>query len=113
MSSPRPRSSRKLIRPKVPVILVSGVAESAMLSATISLQFGLPDAVMVRHIIDPERQLLTRVVSDLSGVIENEEINLAHACVACAIREDIVPTLERLAAQGRWGSIVACLPVAA
>ncbi|MEU4450979.1 hypothetical protein AB0F44_06595 [Nocardioides sp. NPDC023903] len=113
MSTPRPRSPRKLSRPKVPVILVSGVAESAMLSATISLQFGLPDAVMVRHIIDPERQLLTRVVSDLTGVIEHEEINLAHACVACAIREDIVPTLERLAAQGRWGSIVACLPVAA
>lgn len=113
MSAPRPRSPRNLSRPKVPVILVSGVAESAMLSATISLQFGLPDAVMVRHIIDPERQLLTRVVSDLTGVIEHEEINLAHACVACAIREDIVPTLERLAAQGRWGSIVACLPVAA
>ena len=97
MSTPRPRSPRNLSRPKVPVILVSGVAESAMLSATISLQFGLPDAVMVRHIIDPERQLLTRVVSDLTGVIEHEEINLAHACVACAIREDIVPTLERLA----------------
>lgn len=113
MSTPRPRSPRKLSLPKTPVILVSGVEEGAMLSATISLHLGLPDAVMVRHVIDPGRQLLTRVVSDLTGVIEHEEINLAHACVACAIREDIVPTLERLAAQDRWGSIVACLPVAA
>ncbi|TQL68383.1 G3E family GTPase [Nocardioides albertanoniae] len=111
MIAPRPRSARN--RERTPVILVSGVEESSMLSATISLQFGLPDTVIVRHAIDPERQLLTRIVSDLTGVIEHEEIGLAHACVACAIREDIVPTLERLASQGRWRSVVACLPVAA
>ncbi len=103
----------RLTRHRVPVILVSGVEESAMGSVSISLQLGLPDAVAVRHIIEPERQVLTRVVSDVTGVIERQELNLAHACVSCAIREDIVPTLERLAAQGRWGSIVACLPIAA
>lgn len=84
-----------------------------MLAASISLQLGLPDAVAVRHTIDPRRQVLTRTVSDVTGVIEHEELDLAHACVTCAIREDIVPTLERLAARGSWGSIVACLPVAA
>lgn len=104
---------RRLSRHKVPVVLVGGIQEAAMMATSISLQFGLPDSIAVRHTIDPERQLLTRTVSDLSGVVEREEINLAHACVSCAIREDIVPTLERLAAQGRWGSIVACLPVAA
>ncbi len=104
-----PRVSRN----RVPVILVSGVQEEAMLSASISVQFGLPNAVAVRHTIDPERQVLHRIVSDVSGLIERQEINLAHACVSCAIREDIVPTLERLAAQQRWSSIVACLPIAA
>lgn len=84
-----------------------------MLTATMSLQFGLPGAVAVRHTIDPGRQLLTRIVSDVGGVLEHEEIDLAHACVSCAIREDIVPTLERLAAHDRWTGIVACLPVAA
>jgi G3E family GTPase len=103
----------RLTRTRVPVVLVSGVQEAAMLSTSISLQFGLPDAVAVRHTIDAERQVLTRVVSDVGGLIEREEINLAHACVSCAIREDIVPTLERLAAEGRWSSIVACLPLAA
>jgi G3E family GTPase len=98
---------------RVPVILVSGVQETAMLSACLSLQFGLPDAVAVRHTIDVGAQMLTRVVSDVTGIIEHEEINLAHACVSCAIREDIVPTLERLAATGRWRGIVACLPIAA
>lgn len=98
---------------RVPVILVSGVREGAMGSAVISLQFGLPNAVAVRHTIDPERRVLNRVVSDVTGVIEHDEIGLAHGCVSCAIREDIVPTLERLAARGHWSSIVACLPVGA
>lgn len=98
---------------RTPVLLVSGIQEGAMLSASISLQLGLPGAVGVVHTIDPERQILTRVVGDITGVIEHEEINLAHTCVSCAIREDIVPTLERLAAQGRWSSIVAVLPVTA
>lgn len=101
------------IRTKVPVLLISGVDESAQMAVGISLQFGLSDAVSVRHEIAPERQVLTRTVSDLTGVLERVEINLAHACVACAIREDIVPTLERLAARGRWGSIIATLPVGA
>ena len=103
----------RMTRRKMPVLLVSGVDEAAMLATTISLQFGLDSAVAVRHTIDPERQTLTRVVSDVTGVIEREEINLAHACVPCAIREDIIPTLERLAEQGRWSAIVACLPIAA
>lgn len=98
---------------KVPVLLVSGIDEVAMLGTTISLQLGLAKAVGVRHAIDVERQILTRTVSDVSGVIEREEINLAHACVTCAVREDIIPTLERLARSGRWTAIVACLPVAA
>lgn len=100
-------------RRRVPVILVSGVDEGAMGSASISLQLGLPEAVAVRHTIDPVRQVLTRVVSDVTGVLEREEIDLAHACVSCAIREDILPTLERLTADGRWSAVVACLPVAA
>ncbi|QZY28189.1 GTP-binding protein [Nocardioides coralli] len=104
---PRPSRRRK------PVLLVSGVQEKAMLSASMSLQLGLPDAVTVRHTIDSERQVLTRVVSDVTGLIEREEVDLEHACVTCAIRADVLPTLERLAAHGSWGSIVACLPIAA
>lgn len=111
MSAPRSRKSP--IRRRVPAILVSGVQEGAVLSAGLSLQFGLPDSVSVRHTIDTERQVLTRVVSDVTGILEREEIDLEHACVTCAIREDIVPTLERLAAQGTWAAVIACLPIAA
>lgn len=84
-----------------------------MLAAAGSLQLSLPGVVAVRHAIDPGRQVLTRLVSDVTGIVEREEIDLAHACVSCAIREDIIPTLERLGAAARWSSIVASLPVGA
>ncbi|MBM7518043.1 GTP-binding protein [Nocardioides nitrophenolicus] len=98
---------------RVPLVLLAGVDPEAMATAMVGLQFSLPEAVAVRHEIDPERGLLTRTVSDLSGIVETHETLLEHACVTCAIREDILPTLERLARDGRWHSIVAHLPVGA
>ncbi|WP_030483395.1 GTP-binding protein [Nocardioides aequoreus] len=98
---------------RTPVVLVTGVDPDAMAATMVGLQFDLPHAVAVQHRIDPERSELTRVVSDLSGVVEREVIDLAHACVTCAIREDVLPTLERLAADGRWSTVLAHLPVGA
>lgn len=102
---PQHRSAR------TPVVLVAGVDATAMGLATLGLQLDLPDAVTVHHSIDPDREVLTRTVSDLGGVVERVETRLAHACVTCAIREDILPTLERVAREGRWPAIVAHLPV--
>ena len=101
------------MRARVPAILVSGVAEEPMAAVTIALQWDLPSAVVVRHEVDPEREVLTRTVSDVTGVLEEVEIDVDHACVSCAIRNDVVPTLERLAATGRWGAIIAHLPITA
>jgi G3E family GTPase len=96
----------------VPLVLLTGVDGDAMAHAMIGLQWDAPHAVNVRHHIDVENQVLTRVVSDITGVVERVHIDLEHACVGCAVREDIMPTLERLAGDGRWGSIIAHLPVA-
>jgi G3E family GTPase len=93
------------------MIVVTGVDPAAMDSAMVSLSWDLPRAVAVRHRIDPESQVLTRTVSDASGVLEQEQIHLEHACVSCALREDIVPTLERLGRDDRWSGIVAGLPI--
>lgn len=98
---------------RVPVVLLGGVDPDAMAATMVGLQFDLPNAVACRHAIDVERGVLTRTVSDLTGVVETHETLLEHACVSCAIREDILPTLERLARDGRWESIVAHLPVGA
>lgn len=105
---PSPRSLRGL-----PTLLVTGVDEVATAGATMALAWDLPDAVVVRHHIDVETQQLHRTVSDLTGVLEREVIDLEHLCVSCAIREDVLPTLRRLAGLGRWGAIVAHLPLSA
>jgi len=96
--------------PQVPVILIGGIDPEQMAALTIALQWDLPDSVVVHHEIDVERELLIRIVSDRRGLIPRVEINVAHACVSCAIRTDVVPTLERFAARGRWGAIIAQLP---
>lgn len=97
---------------RTPLVVVTGVDPAAMDSAMVSLSWDLPRAVAVRHRIDPRSQILTRTVSDAHGVLEQEHIPLEHACVSCALREDILPTLERLARDDRWSSIVAGLPIA-
>lgn len=95
---------------RTPLVVVTGVDPNAMDTAMVSLPWDLPRAVAVRHRIDPMSQVLTRIVSDTNGVLEREEIALEHACVTCALREDILPTLERLARDDRWSTIVSCLP---
>jgi G3E family GTPase len=97
---------------RTPLVVVTGVDPVAMDATLMSLTWDLPRAVSVRHRIDPHSQVLTRTVSDVSGVLEQEHIQLEHACVSCALREDILPTLERLARDDRWSSIVAGLPTA-
>lgn len=97
---------------RTPLVVITGTDPAAMDSAMVNLSWDLPRAVAVRHRIDPDSQVLTRTVSDAGGVLEQEQIPLEHACVSCALREDILPTLERLARDDRWSSIVAGLPVA-
>lgn len=97
---------------RTPLLVVTGVDPVAMDSTLMSLAWDLPRAVSVRHRIDPHSQVLTRTVSDATGVLEQEQFQLEHACVSCALREDIIPTLQRLARDDRWSAIVSGLPTA-
>lgn len=96
-----------------PLVVVTGVSPRATSSLALILTLDLPDAVVVRHRIDPEQQVLSRVVSDSTGILERAQTTLAHACVTCALREDILPTLERLARNPQWGAIISVLPAGA
>lgn len=98
---------------RTPVVVITGTDPEPMATLAVGLQWDLPRAVVVRHHIDAERGVLERVVSDRTGVVEREEIDLEHACVSCALREDVVPTLRRIASDGRWDSVLAHLPVGA
>lgn len=96
-----------------PVVVMTGIAEAPMAAATIALQWDLPNAVVVQHRIDVAAQQLHRVVSDVTGTLDRAVIELEHACVSCAIREDVVPTLHKLTKDGRWDAVIEHLPVGA
>lgn len=97
---------------RTPLVVVTGIDPSAIDRTLLSLSWDVPQAVVVRHVIDPESQVLTRTVSHAGGILEREEIPLEHACVSCALREDILPTLARLARDRSWSTIIAALPTA-
>lgn len=96
--------------PRIPLVLLGTIdpflRDAVTLTATLE-----PGTVVVRHdLIDEE--LIRRVVSDLDGVVEDVVVPLDHACVSCAVREDAIPTLRRLATSGRWNRALLALPVA-
>lgn len=96
-----------------PVYLVTGISATALESATVAMQFDLPNAVVAAYRIDPATNRLTRTVSDITGRLESATVDLDHACTSCAIREDVMPTLHRLDDLDRWGAIITQLPVGA
>lgn len=96
-----------------PVYLVTGVATAALESVTVAMQFDLPNVVVARYQIDPATNQLVRTVSDITGKLDSARVDLDHACTACAIREDVLPTLHRLDGLDRWGAIIAQLPTGA
>lgn len=80
-------------------------------SALFGLLMDAPGTVALRHdILDGA---LRRVVLDATGVVEDLQVPLEHACLSCAVREDAVPTIARLAHDGRWTHVLLALPVSA
>ncbi|RXR25437.1 GTP-binding protein [Oerskovia turbata] len=79
--------------------------------------FGLvtdsPRSVALRHDIHAEDGTLRRLVVDATGVVEDTLVDLEHACLSCAVREDAIPTLHELAHDGRWDEVLLALPVSA
>lgn len=99
---------------RLPLALVSTIDPHLRDAVTLTAALE-PGTVVVRHDLldDGGDGRIRRVVSDIAGIVEDVEVPLDHACVSCAIREDAIPTLRRLATQGRWSQAVLALPVAA
>lgn len=98
-------------------MIISAVDKVARECGIMSLLMGLPGALLLRYELTPDEEgeggRVRRIASDDSGIVEDDTISLDHACLSCTAREDIVPTLRRLAEQGRWQAIVLSLPLAA
>ncbi len=80
-------------------------------TATFGIAMDDPGIVIVTH--DISVRGVRRVVSDASGILEDEFSELEHACLSCAVREDLIPALQRLQALDRWTGVIVALPVTA
>lgn len=69
-----------------------------------------PGSLVVFHDL-LENGLVIRRVFDAAGPVEYEETILEHGCLSCAVRLDLVPAIDRLAASAQ-GPIIIGLPPA-
>ncbi|GIH79080.1 CobW family GTP-binding protein [Planobispora longispora] len=82
-----------------PVVLVAGLHAQARTPAVEALLAGHPGAVAIHHDLrSVTRGRVERVVRDAVQVLDLTEVRLAHGCVTCTVREDLLPELLRRAA---------------
>jgi G3E family GTPase len=98
----------------MPVVTVlSGFWPAVTFAAARALLAADPSLLVVRHDISGVRNgAVRRVVRSGSGLLEDERVTLVHGCAACTLREDVLPTLVRLARAHPERDIVLILPEA-
>ncbi|MGJ6969533.1 CobW family GTP-binding protein [Streptosporangium sp. G11] len=78
----------------VPVVIVSGLHPAPRSALVDRLLAEHPGSVAIHHDL---RQVSTgrvqRVARDTTGTLDLQEIRLAHGCVTCTVREDLIPQL--------------------
>jgi G3E family GTPase len=97
----------------VPTVVVASIDPVLRESAVDGLVSDLPGAVALRVDVHVDRGLVHRTVYDTASVVEDAWVPLDHACLSCAMREEILPTLERVASTLRPPAIHVALPVTA
>ena len=96
---------------RLPVTVLASIDAVLRDTATMGVVVDLPAAVALSFAVDGDA--LNRTISDRTGTLESERVPLDHMCLGCAMREDVIPTLLRLADLERWDSAVLALPVGA
>ena len=99
----------------VPVTVIASMDDVLRRTAASAALCDLPRSVVVQHDLHglASDDALRRIVHDIDGVVEDAAVPLDHACLSCALREDVVPAVVRLAQAGRWDRLVLALPVTA
>ncbi|MGI5215297.1 CobW family GTP-binding protein [Plantactinospora sp. CA-290183] len=97
--------------PRPSLTVLSGFWPAATYAVARALLATDPSLLLVRHDLSEVRDgAVRRTVRDGAGVLENERITLAHGCVSCTLREDVLPTLARMVRTRPGRDLVLMLP---
>ncbi|MFG3112784.1 CobW family GTP-binding protein [Streptomyces sp. NPDC048197] len=81
------------------IVLVGGVHADARRATVERLLHSVPGSVALHHDLAPATDgTVRRTIRDAGGTLATGEAPLVNDCACCALREDLVPELERLAA---------------
>ncbi|RII20190.1 putative metal chaperone YciC [Streptomyces sp. YIM 130001] len=83
------------------VLVVGGLHAEARREVADGLLRTVPGSVLLHHDLSTAAEgTVRRVVKDSAGTLQVGETPLVNDCACCALREDLVPELERLADDG-------------
>ncbi|MGW4145594.1 CobW family GTP-binding protein [Streptomyces albogriseolus] len=85
----------------LPVVIVAGLHSEARREVVEHLLRLVPGSVALHHDLSTAADgTVVRQVRDASGELSRDEAPLVNDCACCALREDLVPELRRLADAG-------------
>jgi G3E family GTPase len=93
--------------PDLSVAIVAGLHADARRATVARLLHDVPGSVVLHHdLATAVAGTVVRTIRDATGILDAGETPLVNDCACCALREDLVPELRRLAAAGQVGLAV-------
>ncbi|MCK8437818.1 cobalamin biosynthesis protein CobW [Streptomyces sp. D2-8] len=85
------------VPPGLSVVIVGGLHADARRAAVARLLADVPGSVVLHHdLATAAAGTVVRTIRDAGGILDAGEAPLVNDCACCALREDLVPELERL-----------------